>query len=81
MRAKAFSFCFRDLRTISRPASIGQNRFMDASTVAELSEEIDDLKALIRNLECQLAWARQTSQQLRIRNNRHEATLGLEEAA
>jgi hypothetical protein len=56
---------------------------MEQNTADEMerAEEIDDLLALIRNLNLQLTWARQQNQQLRVKLNRYEATLGWEEAA
>jgi hypothetical protein len=54
---------------------------IEGSTKAELMEEIDDLYALIRNKDLQLVWAKQQNQQLRVKLNRYEATLGIAEAA
>ena len=54
---------------------------MEQSTIPELTEEIDDLYALIRNKDLQLVWAKQQNQQLRAKLNRYEATLGIAEAA
>jgi hypothetical protein len=72
---KVFSFSFRDLRTIPRPAFAPHNRLMEQHTIAELLEEIDDLHALMRNRDLQLAWAKQQNLQLRARLARYESEL------
>lgn len=56
---------------------------MPQNTADELerAEEIGDLYSLIRNLNLQLTWTRQQNQQLRVKLNRYEATMGWEEAA
>ena len=78
---KVFRFLFQYRRSIPRPAFESHNRRMDPNTLSELHEEIDDLQALLRNRELQLTWARQQNQQLRVKLNRYEATMGWEEAA
>jgi len=82
-RTKAFSPLIRHFRTIPRPASESHNRRMDPNTLdaTERAREIDDLLALIRNLNLQLTWMKQQNQQLRAKLNRSEATLGIAEAA
>jgi hypothetical protein len=81
--AKVFSPSIRHFRTIPRHAPFSHNRRMEQNTADEMerAEEIDDLLSLIRNLNLQLTWAREQNQQLRVKLNRYEATMGWEEAA
>jgi hypothetical protein len=56
---------------------------MEQNTADEIerAQEIDDLLSLIRSKDLELTWARQQNQQLRVKLNRYEATMGWEEAA
>ena len=81
---KVFAISFQYVRPIPRPASPSHNRRMDPLTLDETERaqrEIDDLLALIRNKELQISWLRQHNQHLRVKLNRYEAILGMEEAA
>ena len=82
-RPKAFRFSFQYEPPIPRHALHRHNRRMANLTPEEIerAEEIDDLLALIKNLNLQLTWAKQHNQQLRTKLNRYEATLGIAEAA
>jgi len=79
---KAFSPRIRHFRTIPTPASKPHNRRM-ANTLEQLetAREIDDLNDQVKNLRLQLDFANQQNRTLRVRANRCEAILGMEEAA
>lgn len=80
---KCFRLVFQYERPIPTAPHPPHNRCMESPTITkqERDEEIDDLLALIKNKDLQLTWAKQQNQQLRVKLNRLEATLGIAEAA
>lgn len=82
-RSKVFAFSFRYQRSIPRPASFEQNQSMENITIDELEtgREIDDLYMTIANLQNQLDFANMQNRSLRVRVNRYERILGMEEQA
>ena len=80
---KVFAFPFQYQRSIPRSASFSHNRRMERPTITELetAREIEDLASRNMNLRLQLEFANQQLRTLRVRLNRYEAVLGIEEAA
>ncbi len=78
---KAFSPSIRHFRTIPRPAPFRHNSPMPETAELETAREIDDLHLTIKNQRLQLDFAAQQLRALRVRVNRYEAILGMEEAA
>jgi hypothetical protein len=82
-RPKVFAVSFQYHRPIPRPASFSHNRCMERPTINELetAREIEDLSSRNMNLRLQLEFANQQLRTLRVRLNRYESALGIEEAA
>jgi len=80
---KAFRLPFQYHRPIPHPASFSHTQPMERPTINELetAREIDDLHDTIKNQRLQLDFAQQQFRTLRVRLNRYEAIIGIEEAA
>ncbi len=80
---KAFAPAIRYCRTIPRAASSAHTCDMERPTNDQLetAREIDDLHDEIKNLRLQLDYSHQQLRTLRVRVNRYENILGMEEAA
>jgi hypothetical protein len=80
-RPKAFASCFQYSRSISTPLSTVEDRSMERPTTEQLEtmREIDDLNSSVSNLRRQLDFANQQLRMMRIRVNRYEAILGMDE--
>ena len=80
-RPKLFSPSIRHFRTIPRRASSPHTCLMERPTTEQLEtmREIDDLNLSVANLRRQLDFANQQLRMMRIRVNRYEAILGMDE--
>ena len=78
---KVFSPSIRHFRTIPRPTSSPHTCLMERPTTEQLEtlREIDELQLDIANLRKQNDYAQMQLRTLRVRVNRYEAILGMDE--
>ena len=81
--SKHIRLSFQYSRPIPTKHPESHNRFMERPTIdaLETAREIDDLNLTIKNQRLQLDFAQQQLRTLRVRLNRYEAIIGIEEAA
>jgi len=81
--SKVFLLIFQYFRSISTSLSTVDNRSMEQSTIDKLetAREIDDLNDTIHSQRLTITFQEQQLRSLRVRLNRYEAILGMEEAA
>jgi uncharacterized coiled-coil protein SlyX len=80
---KVYSPFLQYFRSISTSLSTVDNRSMEQSTIDKLetAREIDDLNDTIHSQRLTITFQEQQLRSLRVRLNRYEAILGMEEAA